>query len=105
METKIVFANDLLANVERRVKQITIRKGFREFPIGTHLPVFAATGEQQHYDIVPFRVTFCLAKDVPLQNLLDDGFEDRVDMYDSMVTYYPGFGADTPVTVVEFERT
>lgn len=105
MERKIVFANALLPAVEVRDKQITIRNGFRQYPIGQDIPVFAATGERQQYDLTPFRVTWCLAKDVLADNYFDDGFTSQEDLFEQMRTYYTDFGPETEVTVLEFERT
>lgn len=103
MEEKVVFANDLLASVEDHRKQITIRRGFRSYAIGQPIPVFAATGHEQFYKLIPFRVTHCLAKDITEDHLIEDGFSGHDDMYEQMAAFYPDFGPDSEATVLEFE--
>jgi hypothetical protein len=102
IENSIVFADDLLGSVENGTKNITIRKNFREYIIGMSIPVYSPTGVQQEYNISPERVTWCLAKDVRESELVADGFASHYEMYEGMASFYPGFGPDTPVTVLEF---
>ena len=98
----IAFANDLLPFVEEGSKQITIRKGARQYE--EVLKVTDPAGTVAPYQIEVTNQYQMTARELPESDIVSDGFMDRFDMVEGMQNFYPDFDMDTVCTVVKFVR-
>jgi hypothetical protein len=104
-EVQVLFlARDLFEDIDHG-KTVTIRKGRRDVQLGKlrFLSPVEDGEEQLQRDVDVTYVMYCKAIDVPIDLLMDDGFEDHDDMLEGMKRFYPDFEEDTECTVVIYE--
>lgn len=100
MANDIAVDQALWENVEKNIKRITIRKGHRDYQPDENVVLYCTQYPELKEEVTLFTVDHCLANEVSLQDLIDDGFEDHDDFYRGMKEYYPDFGPETEVTVI-----
>ena len=93
METVLRLAEDLVPYVIRGDKRITLRKGHREFGPEVEIAGYTAVVDSVEY----FKL-----KDVPLEVLNDDGFENHDDALQGMKRFYPDITMETEMTAIRF---
>lgn len=100
----ILVANDakMRADILSGKKQITIRKGRRDYKKGSvmlccHIEPWAVMADITMIRQDPLR-------DVGLEELQDDGFKDHDDLYQGLKTYYPDLSSDDIVTIVRWDN-
>ena len=81
-------------------KRTTIRKGRRDIQLGELL--FESVGTKRRKAVLVTSVHYCLLADVPLEDLLNDGFRDHQDMWHKMKRFYPDILLSHEVTLVKF---
>jgi len=104
-EVQVLFlARDLFESIDQG-KTVTIRKGRRDVQLGDlrFLSPIQEGEEQLQRDVYVTYVMYCKAIDIPIDLLMDDGFEDHDDMLEGMKRFYPDFEEDTECTVVIYE--
>jgi len=100
----LFLARDLFETIDYG-KTVTIRKGRREVQLGDlrFLSPVEDGQEQLTRDVHVTYVMYCKAIDIPIDLVIEDGFEDHDDMLEGMKRFYPDFEEDTECTVVIYE--
>ena len=93
MERIVRLAEDLIPAMLSGDKQVTIRKGVREYEPEIEIAGYPAVVDSvEHYQL----------EAVPFEILLSDGFESFTDTLVRMERFYPDITAETMVTVLRF---
>jgi hypothetical protein len=82
-------------------KLITIREGERDYTLGKVLIGCPYTNWMVEGNITS--VKHLLLKDVPIEDISEDGFKDHQEALDVLQTYYPQLTLDSTVTVLRWE--
>ena len=87
-------------------KTVTIRKGRRDIQLG-ELKFLSPVDGDEHpmkriVDVT--HLMYCKAKDIPMDLLQDDGFDDHDDMIKQLQRFYPGLDEETECTAILFEN-
>lgn len=93
METSIRLHEDLIPSMLSGAKQVTIRKGIREFSPEITIAEYPAVVDSVEYYTL---------KECPLEVLVSDGFTSFHHVMESMKIYYPDITPDTEVSVIKF---
>jgi hypothetical protein len=87
--------------VENKSKNITIRKGHRDYEQGDWIKV--GCDSYGWYQVEVVKVTYTQLGFITKAQLAADGFKDWDDMFQTMRQFYPNIHASSPVTVIEWE--
>jgi len=81
-------------------KQCTIRKGYREIklePLGFYL-----INEDQHITVNVTQVIHCIVKELPMEYVKKDDFQDRHDLINQLKQFYLDINEETEITAIVF---
>jgi hypothetical protein len=85
-------------------KTITIREGWRDYH--TNDKVLIGSTELNWCVVAKITsVNFYMLKDVPIKDIVADGFADHEDALLNLQAYYQNLTEDSPVTVIRFQIT
>jgi hypothetical protein len=82
-------------------KICTIRKGRRSLKLG--LLQFVSLKEKRTLTVKVTHVIHCVAHDIPMEYVKQDGFTDKHDMVHQLTQYYPEINENTEITAIIFK--
>jgi hypothetical protein len=101
------MAKDILVHpsmqdvVQQKEKQVTIRKGIREYTPGDL--IFVGCDSYGWYPVEVTDVLHTALGDVPWDAMRDDGFNTFKEMREALEKFYPDIDYHTDVTVIRWE--
>ena len=99
----IKLANSLFSFVRSGEKQITIRKGLRNYTLGYARIEPTDNNGEWDPEIVFISSLSCKAvNQVTEEEARDDGFRNWCDLLEGLRTYYPGLTETDMVTIIRF---
>ena len=98
--TELKMAPDLMPSVNNGTKRITIRTGIRDIRLHKNLLIKNATNSKDTHMVVPKVIVFSTLGEIPLNFLVEDGFENHRDALEQMQQFYPGISLFSVVTAV-----
>ena len=83
-------------------KKITIREGNRDY----HLGAVIITNPERGYCLSATiaKVNHYVAREVPEQDFMDDGYKSRTEMISDLRKFYPDLTPDSEVTVIRWDN-
>jgi hypothetical protein len=102
---QLKLAGDLFPAAVSGMKQITIRKGIRDFEAGETVEIVNVDNPEQIIERTLTEVTtYQVVWQIPLEKITADGFDGHTHMVESMKRFYPDFDVRTPVTILQWEQ-
>lgn len=83
-------------------KSVTIRKGKRD--IDLDLLKFESEETKREQIVMVRFVMYAKLKNIPLEDVWLDGFENYEDMIENMKRFYPDINMETVCTVIQFRK-
>jgi hypothetical protein len=100
-DKKLDFGEGFVELLESGQKQITIRRGRRDFRPDDWVEGICAEGDRFILQVTGCEVTTAL--DISEEDLRDDGFCDLDDFFAGMRKFYPNLSEEDEITVIRFE--
>lgn len=102
----LLMAECFFSSIFNGEKTITIREGWRDYHVGEKV-VLCRTGTLDDVGWATMakitKVSHCFLKEVPIQDLNDDGMATLEDAVQSLGEYYENINEKSMVTVIRWE--
>ena len=98
--TELKMASDLMPSVKNGTKRITVRTGIRDIMLHKTLLIENAENAEDTHTVVPKVIVFSTLGKIPLNFLLEDGFESHQDAVEKMKRFYPNITLFSDITAI-----